>query len=65
MAGADAAVLVTEWPELARARLGGGGEARCADALLIDGRNMLDPAMLRAAGFTVDGHRTRDRNGRG
>ena len=54
LAGADAAVLVTEWPELAeldwRAAAG-----RMRTPLLIDGRNMLDPTALREAGFTYEG----------
>jgi len=53
VAGADAAVLVTEWPELADldwARLG----ATMRRAVLVDGRNMLDPASMREAGFTYD-----------
>ena len=52
--GADAAVLVTEWPELAEvdwAAVAG----RMRSAVLIDGRNMLDPEAMRAAGFTYDG----------
>jgi UDPglucose 6-dehydrogenase len=52
--GADAAVLVTEWPEFAEldwASL----RKRMATPLLIDGRNFLDPAPLRAAGFTYEG----------
>jgi len=51
--GADAAVLVTEWPELADldwATLG----ATMRRAVLVDGRNMLDPAGMRTAGFTYD-----------
>jgi UDPglucose 6-dehydrogenase len=53
VADADAAVLVTEWPELADldwARLG----ATMRRAVLVDGRNMLDPASMREAGFTYD-----------
>jgi UDPglucose 6-dehydrogenase len=53
VAGADAAVLVTEWPELTDldwATLGG----TMRRAVLVDGRNMLDPAAMRAAGFTYD-----------
>jgi UDPglucose 6-dehydrogenase len=52
--GADAAVLVTEWPEFAElewAELAG----RMANPLLVDGRNFLDPQALRAAGFTYEG----------
>jgi UDPglucose 6-dehydrogenase len=52
--GADAAVIVTEWPELADlASL----EVRRAmrTPLIVDGRNMLDPAATRAAGFAYEG----------
>jgi UDPglucose 6-dehydrogenase len=52
--GADAVVLVTEWPEFAElewARLAG----RMANPLIVDGRNFLDPVQLRAAGFTYEG----------
>jgi UDPglucose 6-dehydrogenase len=52
--GADAAVLVTEWPQFAEldwAQMA----ARMARPLLIDGRNFLDPEAMRAAGFTYEG----------
>jgi UDPglucose 6-dehydrogenase len=52
--GADAAILVTEWPEFAEldwAELAG----KMATPLLVDGRNFLDPDVLRAAGFTYEG----------
>jgi UDPglucose 6-dehydrogenase len=52
--GADAAVLVTEWPEFADLDWAAAAE-RMARPLLIDGRNFLDPAALRAAGFEYDG----------
>jgi UDPglucose 6-dehydrogenase len=52
--GADAAVLVTEWPEFADLdwREAAG---RMKRALLIDGRNFLDPTRLREAGFLYEG----------
>ena len=53
-AGADAVVLVTEWPQLADVDWAAVG-ATMRNRLLIDGRNMLDPVALRAAGFTVEG----------
>jgi UDPglucose 6-dehydrogenase len=54
IAGADAVILVTEWPEfteleweeVARAMRG---------TLLIDGRNALDGDAVRAAGLTYEG----------
>ncbi|HEX8958731.1 MAG TPA: UDP binding domain-containing protein, partial [Solirubrobacterales bacterium] len=52
--GADAAVLVTEWPEFAQLDWAGAA-ARMARPLLIDGRNFLDPAALRSAGFEYEG----------
>jgi UDPglucose 6-dehydrogenase len=51
---ADAAVIVTEWDEL---RGLASKEVRDAMArpLIIDGRNLLDPATVRAAGFAYEG----------
>jgi UDPglucose 6-dehydrogenase len=54
IAGADAVVVVTEWPQLADVDWAAAG-ATMRTRVLIDGRNMLDPAMLRAAGFSVEG----------
>jgi UDPglucose 6-dehydrogenase len=52
--GADAAVLVTEWPEFAELdwREAAG---RMARPLLVDGRNFLDPKALVSAGFEYEG----------
>jgi UDPglucose 6-dehydrogenase len=51
---ADAAVIVTEWPELREL-----ASADVLDAmrgnLIVDGRNLLDPADVRAAGFVYEG----------
>ncbi|MFI5025709.1 MAG: UDP-glucose dehydrogenase family protein, partial [Solirubrobacterales bacterium] len=52
--GADAAVLVTEWPEFANVDWSAAAE-RMARSLLVDGRNFLDPAALRRAGFEYEG----------
>jgi UDPglucose 6-dehydrogenase len=52
--GADAAVLVTEWPEFA-ALDWREAAARMARPLLIDGRNFLDADLLRGAGFEYEG----------
>jgi UDPglucose 6-dehydrogenase len=51
---ADAAVIVTEWPELATIAT---DEVRDAMArpVLIDGRNLLDPVAVQAAGFVYEG----------
>jgi UDPglucose 6-dehydrogenase len=51
--GADAAVIVTEWPEL-HALLRPEARDAMNRPLLIDGRNMLDPERARAAGFEYD-----------
>jgi UDPglucose 6-dehydrogenase len=52
--GADAAVLVTEWPEFAELDWGEAA-SRMANPLLIDGRNFLDPQKMTTAGFTYEG----------
>ena len=53
VAGADGAVLVTEWPELR-----GLASVEVRDAmrtpLIVDGRNMLEPDEARAIGFTYE-----------
>jgi UDPglucose 6-dehydrogenase len=51
---ADAAVIVTEWPELRDLASPGIREAM-RTPLIVDGRNLLDPAAVRAAGFVYDG----------
>jgi UDPglucose 6-dehydrogenase len=52
--GADAAVIVTEWPELKDLA---SAETRelMANPLIVDGRNLLDPAAVREAGFAYEG----------
>jgi UDPglucose 6-dehydrogenase len=52
--GADAAVLVTEWPQLAEIDWRAAA-ATMRNALLIDGRNMLDPDAMREAGWAYEG----------
>jgi UDPglucose 6-dehydrogenase len=52
--GADAAVIVTEWPELATLASPEVREAM-ANPLIIDGRNLLDPDATQAAGFAYEG----------
>jgi len=51
--GADAAVLVTEWPEFARLDWSEVAK-RMGNPLLVDGRNFLDPEAVRAAGITYE-----------
>ena len=53
--GADAAVLVTEWPEFGELDWEGEVLERMATPLIVDGRNFLDAARLRTAGFTYEG----------
>jgi UDPglucose 6-dehydrogenase len=52
--GADAAVIVTEWEEL-RELASAKTRAAMARPLIIDGRNLLDPAETRRAGFAYEG----------
>jgi UDPglucose 6-dehydrogenase len=52
--GADAVVLVTEWPEFAELDLRALADSMRGD-LLIDGRNFLDAAAARAAGLVYEG----------
>jgi len=52
--GADAAVIVTEWPELSSLASAEVREAM-ANPLIVDGRNLLDPAATQAAGFSYEG----------
>ena len=51
---ADAAVLVTEWPELESLASEEVREAM-RTPLIVDGRNLLDPEAARAAGFEYEG----------
>ena len=51
--GADAAVLVTEWPEFAELDWGEVAK-RMSNPLLVDGRNFLDPKVIRAAGIAYE-----------
>jgi UDPglucose 6-dehydrogenase len=52
--GADAAVIVTEWAELRELARDEVREAM-ANPLIVDGRNLLDPAETRANGFVYEG----------
>ncbi len=52
--GADAAVIVTEWPEFGEIDWGAAAQ-RMAGRLVIDGRNCLDAGAVRSAGFTYEG----------
>jgi UDPglucose 6-dehydrogenase len=52
--GADAAVIVTEWPELRELDWAAAGE-RMRNQVVVDGRNLLDPDAMRALGFVYEG----------
>ncbi|TML81306.1 MAG: UDP-glucose/GDP-mannose dehydrogenase family protein [Actinobacteria bacterium] len=56
--GADAAVIVTEWPQIRELP-----SAETRDAMrrpiVVDGRNLLDPDAVRAAGFAYEGSQER------
>ena len=51
---ADALVLLTEWPEFLGLDLGGLRSLMKGD-LFLDGRNMLEPSSVTAAGFVYEG----------
>jgi UDPglucose 6-dehydrogenase len=53
--GADAVVLVTEWPEFGELDWIGEVKSRMRVPLVVDGRNFLDREALRDAGFTYEG----------
>ena len=53
--GADAAVLVTEWPEFAELDWAGEVKSRMATPVVVDGRNFLDRDALRSAGYAYEG----------
>ena len=62
--GADAAILVTEWPEFAELdweELAG----RMANPLIVDGRNFLDPRAAARRGLYLRGDRSRTADHRG
>jgi UDPglucose 6-dehydrogenase len=52
--GADAVILVTEWPEFAELDWTAAAESM-SNPLVVDGRNYLDPEALTAAGFAYEG----------
>jgi UDPglucose 6-dehydrogenase len=52
--GADAVVLVTEWPEFAELDLSDVAAAMRGN-LLVDGRNLYDPGRVRDAGLVYEG----------
>jgi UDPglucose 6-dehydrogenase len=52
--GADAAIIVTEWPEFAELDWAQVKKLMAGD-LIVDGRNHVDREAVRAAGFTYEG----------
>jgi UDPglucose 6-dehydrogenase len=54
LTGADACVIVTEWPEFAELDWRQASD-RMAGTLVVDGRNCLDPAAVHAAGLEYEG----------
>ena len=52
--GADAVVLVTEWPEFAELDLTEVARSM-RGKLLVDGRNLFDPGKARDAGLVYEG----------
>jgi UDPglucose 6-dehydrogenase len=54
LAGADGAVIVTEWPELREVDWAAARE-RMRGRVLVDGRNLLDPDEMRKLGFVYEG----------
>src|SRR5262249_27717104 len=64
LAGADAAVLVTEWPQLADVDWAAAATAM-QKAVFVDGRNMLDPQTMRDLGWIYEGIGRAAENGAG
>ena len=54
LAGADAAVIVTEWPEI-RELDWAAAAAKMRGNVVVDGCNLLDPEQLRELGFVYEG----------
>ncbi len=52
--GADAAVVVTEWPELRELDWAAAAKGMRGN-VVVDGRNLLDPDAMRALGFVYEG----------
>jgi UDPglucose 6-dehydrogenase len=54
-AGADALVVVTEWNEFRLLDMGRVKKSMKEEAVVIDGRNIYDPPVMRGLGFTYRG----------
>src|ERR671915_1144323 len=64
IAGADAIVLVTEWPEFRELDLAAAA-GTMRGSLLVDGRNFIDPEAARGAGLVYEAIGRPSRNGPG
>jgi UDPglucose 6-dehydrogenase len=64
IAGADAVVLVTEWPEFRELDLAGMARSM-RGSLLVDGRNFIDPETARSAGLVYEAIGRPSRDGAG
>jgi UDPglucose 6-dehydrogenase len=64
IAGADAVVLVTEWPEFRELDLAGMARSM-RGSLLVDGRNFIDPETARRAGLVYEAIGRPSRDGAG
>lgn len=53
--GADVICVFTEWPEFAKIDLGEVAQRAGAGTTIVDMRNLLDPAEVKAAGLAYDG----------
>lgn len=53
--GAQVLVIATEWPEFAKLDLDEVAAVMASDGTVVDTRNLLDPAAVRAAGLAYDG----------
>ena len=54
LAGADACIIVTEWPEFAEVDWAAAADAM-SGRVVIDGRNFVDTKAVLASGFAYEG----------
>jgi UDPglucose 6-dehydrogenase len=54
LTGADACIVVTEWPEFAELDWNAAAEAM-KGRVVIDGRNFVDSKAIKASGFAYEG----------
>jgi UDPglucose 6-dehydrogenase len=53
--GADVVVVLTEWPDFAKIDLAGLAARAGSGTVVVDTRNLLDPALVREAGLGYEG----------